>query len=111
MLEGELSVFSYVQNSATKEEEKKLTATLKRGQAFGEEYVLNPTKPFNHLVKSLGPCKVHNTLSSPFSLLSFFLLLSVSSFLADSPRLSSVLPLLCSSAFSLSSGAFSSLSV
>ncbi|KYK69920.1 protein kinase G AGC kinase family member PKG, partial [Toxoplasma gondii TgCatPRC2] len=57
VLEGELSVYAYAQNPATKEEERKLAATLKRGQAFGEEYVLNPTRPFNHYVKSVGPCK------------------------------------------------------
>ncbi|KEP63576.1 UNVERIFIED_CONTAM: protein kinase G AGC kinase family member PKG [Hammondia hammondi] len=58
VLEGELSVYAYAQNPTTKEEERKLAATLKRGQAFGEEYVLNPTRPFNHYVKSVGPCKL-----------------------------------------------------
>ena len=67
VLEGEVSVYSYENKSRAdgsssreslhEEGELHLIETLKRGQAFGDEYVLSPNKPFAHCVKSNGPTK------------------------------------------------------
>ena len=68
VLEGEVSVFCYQEklpgsnggegDAAATSMQLHLIETLKRGQAFGDEYVLAPNKPFSHCVKSNGPTKV-----------------------------------------------------
>ncbi|XP_026191380.1 cGMP-dependent protein kinase egl-4 [Cyclospora cayetanensis] len=63
VLEGEVSVFSYAEKaggarSGEQDLEAHLIETLKRGQAFGDEYVLAPNKAFEHCVKSNGPTKL-----------------------------------------------------
>lgn len=68
VLEGEVSVYSYEEERDKKEpedevaspgeEQRRLVATLKRGQSFGDSYVLNPNKPFQHCVRSITAAKV-----------------------------------------------------
>nr|AAM22643.1 cGMP-dependent protein kinase [Eimeria maxima] len=69
VLEGEVSVYAYREapsasssgggsSSGEPRMELHLVDTLKRGQAFGDEYVLSPNKPFAHCVRSNGPAKL-----------------------------------------------------
>lgn len=44
--------------------EGKKVSKLQRGDAFGEEYVLRPKKPFIHRVDSISPCKLALLTSS-----------------------------------------------
>ena len=74
VLEGEVSVYAYKETPSSSSSssssssgephmELHLVDTLKRGQAFGDEYVLSPNKPFAHCVRSNGPAKVRQTLN------------------------------------------------